>query len=147
MKVVGIDVDALRQRYAELETEMATINQVLAIAENTTLPGVTVQERSHRTRHLTHQGVRRSCLVHLLTGPCKPEGIAQVTSMDLASVRSCLKSMASLDLAACDRDSYYTLTSKGRIMAKWHQDNPESIKYHGPNVYNGSLVSATIPRS
>jgi len=139
MKMIGIDVDALRKRYAELETELASINQVLAVVENTNLPGVTVTERSRAERHVQNSGLRRICLLQLFTGPCTVPEIARVTNQDEMLVKYCVRSCVTVGLANegpqnGSKPGVFTLTEKGRAYAKWHQENPRAVVYAGPKL-------------
>lgn len=131
MKIVGIDIEALKKRWEELQAELNQIEQVLAIAEKTDLPGVTVTEREHKTRSVNNTGIRRICLLQLFTGPCTADEIARVTNQDLAVVRTCLRTMLVMGIVAEEKNGRFILTAKGRAMAKWHQENPRFVTYQG----------------
>jgi predicted transcriptional regulator len=138
MKVVGIDVETLEKRKAEIAAELDAIDKILTIAKNgAALPGIHVESRP-RHRQVNNSGIRRICLLSLFTGTCKAEDIARTANQDLQTVRSCLNTCLSVGIVL-EKDGLFSLTNKGRTMAQWHQANPRFMTYHGPNVYNNPL--------
>jgi hypothetical protein len=136
MKVVGIDVEALEKRKLELQHELATVEQVLTIAKNGAgLPEIRITERqpsNHRT--VNNSGIRRICLLTLLTGPCSVEDIARSQNQDFQIVRHCLHTARANELVIEQPNRQFVLTIKGRTMAQWHQANPRYITYNGPSL-------------
>ena len=148
MKIVGIDVDALAVRRAELQAELTTIENVLNLVNREVVtvtpiepePVAPIPIKANRPIRTYNQGLRRKVVLALMTGPTKIEDLARFQNWETRKVATILNSSVRAKVVT-EKDGLWALTTHGIQTAKWFQGHPQCIVYRPGDVVETGVRS------
>lgn len=150
MKMVGIDIDALRTQAQTLRDQLTGIETIIRIASEN---GVTLPEQPRFAKGIPLQppvrngeaeetprgtyvniGARKAVTLALHTGPASHREISRALVWDTSKVKEVLSSMITAGLVSVSEGGIAALTDKGTITAQWFVANPQYVTYQPKRV-------------
>lgn len=137
MKMVGIDIDALKAQAATLRDKLTGIETIIRIASET---GVDLSEPQKpkvgpiqpplrapesEERRYVNVGARKAVTLALHTGPASHREISRALVWDTSKVKEVLCSMVTAGLASVSDGGI----DQGTVTAQWFVANPQYVTY------------------
>lgn len=148
MKMVGIDIDALKAQAVTLRDQLTGIETIIRIASEN---GVTLAADSMKSvkggplqpparlaeseeRRYVNVGARKAVTLALHTGPASHREISRALVWDTSKVKEVLSSMIAGGLVSVSDGGIAALTDKGTETAHWFVAHPHYVTYQPKRV-------------